>query len=104
MDWSSPTSSEEGPPSSSSLEPSTSSNEDFNNYGSFSSSSINLIDLNWHDLVIPGILPYLGVDDLFRLRSASSDCKELVEVFLAVTVKIDLSTKKHISLEAFQVF
>ena len=108
MDWSSPTStsSEEG--ASPGLKPSSSNNE-VDNFDPSSSNEANLmntftlLDLSWHDLLIPGILPYMGVDDLFRLRSASTDCKELVEVYFAVCNELDLSMKKNISLEAFQV-
>lgn len=67
------------------------------------SNTCPLLELSWEDLLFVHILPHLAVEDLFRLRATSKLAMTMMEQFFARTKRIDLTNKKHLSLQSFKV-
>lgn len=53
--------------------------------------NITLFDLSWEDVIIPRILYFLTLKDLFTLRCCSQNTKRLVEAALERLIEINLS-------------
>lgn len=52
---------------------------------------LSIFDLSWEDVIIPRILSYLSLKDLFNLRCCSQMSKRLVEAALETLIEINLS-------------
>ena len=66
-------------------------------------SYVPLLELCWEDILFPQVLPCLSIDDLFNLRATNKGCCDLVDSYFDQAKKLDLSSKKNISLEALKV-
>jgi hypothetical protein len=62
-----------------------------------------LLDLSWEDLLFATLLPMLSVEDVFRLRAVSRGCHALATEYFCRAKKLDVTSKRNISIEAFRV-
>ena len=59
--------------------------------------------LNWSDILFPNLMPYLTIEDCFRLRSTCTLAHQFVEEYFDSVKVLDLSNRRNMSVEAFQV-
>ncbi len=64
---------------------------------------VMLLMLSWDDILLAEILPYLGIEDLFRLRASCRPCHQLVQIYFSRLKRLDLSSKRNFTSKAFQV-
>jgi len=64
----------------------------------------NVFHLHWEDILIPKVLPYLSVKDLFILRATCTEGRDLVHAFLQNLRRLDLSSSiySRFTVQAFQ--
>lgn len=65
---------------------------------------MELLDLNWDDILHRHILPHLSLIDLFKLRAASTGCRDLVHSYFANLLELNISSyEEQLSQNAFMV-
>ena len=62
-----------------------------------------LARLNWADILFPHLMPYLTVEDCFKLRSTCSLALQFVDEYFASVKVLDLSNRRNLSEEGFKV-
>ena len=62
-----------------------------------------VFQLSWEYIWIAEILPYLELEDQFRLRATCKAAYVLVNNHFATLKRLDIENKRNFSLEAFQV-
>ncbi|XP_034240881.1 F-box/LRR-repeat protein 15-like isoform X2 [Thrips palmi] len=66
--------------------------------------AMELLDLNWDDVLHRHVLPYLSMADLFRLRAVSTGCRDLVHSYFSNALELDVSKhSEQMTTEAFNV-
>jgi hypothetical protein len=59
--------------------------------------------LNWSYILFPNLMPYLTIEDCFRLRSTCTLAHQFVEEYFESNKVLDLSNRRNLSVEAFTV-
>jgi hypothetical protein len=59
--------------------------------------------LNWSYILFPNLMPYLTIEDCFRLRSTCTLAHQFVEEYFESNKALDLSNRRNLSVEAFTV-
>ena len=62
-----------------------------------------LARLNWSDILFPHLMPYLTVEDCFRLRTTCSLALQFVDEYFASAKVLDLSNRRNLTVEAFRL-
>lgn len=64
-----------------------------------------LLSLNWDDIIIPHILPYLTVKELFLLRPVCAEALDLVTSYVTQSRRLDLASSNpdRFTITAFQI-
>lgn len=65
----------------------------------------NIFQIHWDDILIPHMLPFLGVKDLLMLRGVCQDGHDLVHSYLISNRRLDLSSTIYskFTASAFQI-
>lgn len=65
---------------------------------------MELLDLNWDDVLHRHVLPNLSMADLFHLRAVSTGCRDLVHSYFSNALELDVSQySEQMTTEAFNV-
>jgi hypothetical protein len=59
--------------------------------------------LNWSYILFPNLMPYLTIEDCFRLRSTCTLAHQFVEEYFESNKVLNLSNRRNLSVEAFTV-